>query len=269
MPLFAPPLLTTNAKMLSNMRTRPGRTSGAPTVHAGMDLSSGAGTPVIAVEGGNVETVSQDLRPAQGLRGYGNAVVIRHSSGPFWTLYGHMQSVNVAPGQKVDAGTMLGRIGNTSNGKFSPPTGMSPQQWRAEDPSDSARSRVMAPHLHLERRRAAPDGSSPYLGTWAGRGYGVLTEDPKPWLESGGLVIARNLSMSVAPGSMMARTQPVWSGLAGCGGCGLGANDVIDYGFEPQEFENPYILPVVIGGTLFLTALSGVALYAYLRKPKT
>jgi len=73
----------------------------------------------------------------------------------------------------------------------------------------------------------------------------------------------------VAPGSMMARTAPVWSGLAGCGGCGLGANDVIDYGFEPQEFENPYILPIVIGGTLFLTALSGVALYAYFRKPKT
>src|SRR3972149_4091630 len=195
MPLFAPPLLTANARMLSNMRTRPGRTSGQPTVHAGMDLSSGAGTPVIAVEGGTVETVSQDLRPAQGLRGHGNAVVVKHNSGPFWTLYGPRQSTNVAAGQKISAGTMVGRIGNTSNGKFSPPTGMSPQQWRAEDPSDPARSRGMAPHLHLERRRAAPDGSSPYLGTWAGRGYGVLTEDPKPWLESGGLVIGRDLSM--------------------------------------------------------------------------
>jgi murein DD-endopeptidase MepM/ murein hydrolase activator NlpD len=267
MPSFAPPLLTTNAKMLSNMRTRPGRTSGEPTVHAGMDLSSGNGTPVIAVEGGTVETVSQDLRPAQGLRGYGNAVVIKHSSGPFWTLYGHMQSVAVSPGQKVLAGTMVGRIGNTSNGKFSPPTGMSPQQWRAENPSDPARSRVMAPHLHLERRRAAPDGSSPYLGTWAGRGYGVLTEDPKPWLESGGLVIGRDLSMAITPGSSMAQTAPSWNALSGLG-WGL-ADDVTDHGFEPQEFESPYILPVVIGGALFLTALSGVALYAYLRKPKT
>lgn len=267
MPQFAPPLLTTNAKMLSNMRTRPGRTSGEPTVHAGMDLSSGNGTPVIAVEGGTVETVSQDLRPAQGLRGYGNAVVIKHSSGPFWTLYGHMSSVAVAPGQKILAGTMVGRIGNTSNGKFSPPTGMTPQQWRAENPSDPARSRVMAPHLHLERRRAAPDGSSPYLGTWAGRGYGVLTEDPKPWLESGGLLIARNLSMSVTPGSAMAQTAPSWNALSGLG-WGL-ADDVTDHGFEPQEFESPYILPVVIGGALFLTALSGVALYSYLRKPKT
>ena len=266
MPSFAPPLLTTNAKMLSNMRTRPGRTSGEPTVHAGMDLSSGNGTPVIAVEGGTVETVSQDLRPAQGLRGYGNAVVIKHSSGPFWTLYGHMQSVAVAPGQKILAGTLVGHIGNTSNGKFSPPTGMSPQQWRAENPSDPARSRVMAPHLHLERRRAAPDGSSPYLGTWAGRGYGVLTEDPKPWLESGGLVIGRDLSMAITPGSSMAQTAPSWNALSGLG-WGL-ADDVTDHGFEPQEFENPYILPAVIGGALFLTALSGVALYAYLRKPK-
>jgi murein DD-endopeptidase MepM/ murein hydrolase activator NlpD len=271
MPLFAPPLIITRAKMISNMRTRPGRTSGQPTVHAGMDLSSGNGTPVIAVEGGTVETVSQDLRPAQGLRGYGNAVVIRHdSSPPYWALYGHMSRVDVAAGQRITAGTLVGRIGNTSNGKFSPPTGMSRQQWRAEDPSDPARSRVMAPHLHLERRRAAPDGSSPYLGTWAGRGYGVLTEDPKPWLESGGLLIARNLSMSVVPGSMMERTAPVWGGLSGCGCGGLGVgDDVIDHGFEPQEFENPYILPIVIGGALFLTALSGVALYAYFRKPKT
>lgn len=268
MPLFAPPLLVSRATMLSNMRTRPGRTSGVPTVHAGMDLTSGAGTPVICVEGGQVETVSQDLRPAQGLRGYGNAVVIRHYSSPYWALYGHMQSTNVVAGQKVDAGTMLGRIGNTSNGKFSPPTGQTVAQWRADDPSDPARSKVMGPHLHLERRRTAPDGSSPYLGAWAGRGYGVLTEDPRPWLESGGLAIARNLSMSVVPGSMMARTQPVWSGLSGCSGCGL-SDDVIDHGFEPQIFENPYVLPIVIGGTLFLTALSGVALYSYLRKPKT
>jgi hypothetical protein len=119
---------------------------------------------------------------------------------------------------------------------------------------------VMAPHLHLELRRVAPDGSSPYLGTWAGRGYGTLTMDPKPWLESGGLVIGRNLAMSIAPGSPMALSQNLWSGLSG--------GDVIDYGFEPQEFENPYILPIVIGGALFLTTISAVGLYQYLKARK-
>lgn len=246
---YAPPLLA-NGKMISNMRTRPGRTSGQPTVHAGMDLSSGFGTPVIAVEGGTVETVSADARPAQGLRGYGNAVVIKHSSGPFWTLYGHMSSVLVAPGQKIAAGTMVGRIGNTSNGKFSPLTGQTVAQWRAEAPGDPARSKVMAPHEHLERRRAAPDGSSPYLGVWAGRGYGVLTEDPKPWLEAGGLVIARNLSMSVRPGSPMDQTRAVWSGLS---------DDVTDHGFEPDYFETDLKLYALLGVGL-LTVGVGAAL---------
>jgi len=248
---YAPPLLVTRAKMLSNMRTRPGRTSGQPTVHAGMDLSSGANTPVIAVEGGTVETVSADARSAQGLRGYGNAVVIKHTtSPPTWALYGHMSTVNVAAGQKVVAGTMIGRVGNTSNGKFSPVTGQTVAQWRAENPSDPARSKVMGSHLHLELRRVAPDGSSPYQGTWAGRGYGVLTVDPKPWLEAGGLVIARNLSMSVTPGSPMDRTRSTWSALSA---------DVTDYGFEPDFFEVDRRLYVLLAAGL-LTVGAGVAL---------
>lgn len=246
---YAPPIQVARGKMLSNMRTRPGRTSGQPTVHAGMDLNAGNNAPVIAVQGGVVETVSGDLRPAQGLRGYGNAVVINHGNGT-WALYGHMSSVAVTPGQRVVAGTMVGRIGNTSNGKFSPPSGKTPAQWRAEDPSDPARRKVMAPHLHLELRRAAPDGSSPYLGTWAGRGYGTLTLDPKPWLESGGLVINRNLTLAVQPGSAMDRTKSTWSALA---------DDAIDYGFEPQEFEEDLPLYGLFAAGLLLVG-AGIAL---------
>lgn len=246
---YAPPIQVARGKMLSNMRTRPGRTSGKPTVHAGMDLNSGNNTPVIAVQGGVVETVSDDLRPAQGLRGYGNAVVINHGNGT-WALYGHMSRVTVSPGQRVAAGTMVGRIGNTSNGKFSPPTGQSPAQWRADDPADPARRRVMAPHLHLELRRTAPDGSSPYLGTWAGRGYGTLTLDPKPWLESGGLVINRNLTLAVQPGSPMDRTASTWSALS---------DDVTDYGFEPEEFEDNLSLYLLFGAGLLLVG-AGLAL---------
>ena len=235
--------------MLSNMRTRPGRTSGRPTVHAGMDLNSGNRAPVIAVQGGVVETVSDDLRPSQGLRGYGNAVVIDHGNGT-WALYGHMSSAVVSPGQRVAAGAMVGRIGNTSNGKFSPPSGQSPAQWRADDPSDPARRKVMAPHLHLELRRAAADGSSPYLGTNAGRGYGTLTLDPKPWLESGGLIVNRNLTLAVKPGSAMERTKPTWSALS---------DDVTDYGFEPEEYEADLSLYGLFALGLFTVGV-GVAL---------
>lgn len=229
---YAPPLPIAQAKLLSNMRTRPGRVSGQPTVHAGMDLNAGPNAPVIAVQGGTVETVSLDRSPASGLRGYGNAVVINHGNGT-WALYGHMSSVAVSPGARVTPGTVLGRVGNTSNGKFSPLQGQSVAEWRAENPSDPARRKVMGPHLHLELRRVAPDGTSPYRGVWAGRGYGTLTLDPKPWLESGGLIFGRDLRLSVRPGSAMDQTRPVWSGLG---------EDVTDYGFEPEVFEENMLL---------------------------
>ena len=247
---YAPPIQVVRGKMLSNMRTRPGRTSGRPTVHAGMDLNAGNNAPVIAVQGGVVETVSQDLRPAQGLRGYGNAVVINHGNST-WALYGHMSSVAVSPGQRVSAGTMVGRIGNTSNGKFSPPSGQTPAQWRADDPSDPARRKVMAPHLHLELRRAAADGSSPYLGTNAGRGYGTLTIDPKPWLESGGLIVNRNLTLAIKPGSAMDLTKPTWSALS---------DDVTDFGFEPEELEADLPLYGLFGIALLVLG-AGIALH--------
>lgn len=242
---YAPPIQVARGKMLSNMRTRPGRTSGQPTVHAGMDLNAGNNAPVIAVQGGVVETVSDDLRPAQGLRGYGNAVVINHGNGT-WALYGHLSRVMVAPGQRVTAGTMLGRIGNTSNGKFSPPTNQTRAQWRAENPSDPARRKVMGPHLHLELRRAAADGSSPYLGVNAGRGYGTLTVDPKPWLESGGLIVNRNLTLAVKPGSAMDRTRPTWSALA---------DDVTEHGFEPDTGNSAGRIALFAGSAAVLLAI--------------
>jgi hypothetical protein len=146
---------------------------------------------------------------------------------------------------------MVGRIGNTSNGKFSPPSGQTPAQWRADDPSDPARRKVMAPHLHLELRRAAADGSSPYLGTNAGRGYGTLTIDPKPWLESGGLIVNRNLTLAVQPGSAMDRTRSAWSALS---------DDVTDFGFEPDEYESD---PLLYGlwAVALLTVGVGVGLF--------
>ena len=50
--------------------------------------------------------------------GYGNMVLIEHNGG-IETLYGHMASVLVHPGQSVSAGAQLGQVGNTglSTGK--------------------------------------------------------------------------------------------------------------------------------------------------------
>jgi murein DD-endopeptidase MepM/ murein hydrolase activator NlpD len=92
--------------------------------HAGTDLGAPAGTPVLAAAKGQVET-------ADWMGGYGLAVVIQHNSAQ-QTLYGHMSELFVQPGQWVEPGTVIGRVGSTGNS-----TG---------------------PHLHFETRHLSQDG---------------------------------------------------------------------------------------------------------------
>ena len=46
--------------------------------------------------------------------GYGNLVKIRHDNGRY-TLYAHLNRMNVKKGQKVEAGQRIGGVGNTGN----------------------------------------------------------------------------------------------------------------------------------------------------------
>jgi murein DD-endopeptidase MepM/ murein hydrolase activator NlpD len=62
------------------------------------------GQPVLA-GGDGVATVSSDA-------GYGNMVTIDHGGG--WrTLYAHLSAFDVATGQQVTSGTVIGRVGRT------------------------------------------------------------------------------------------------------------------------------------------------------------
>lgn len=92
--------------------------------HAGTDLGAPAGTPVLAAARGLVETADWN-------GGYGLAVTINHGSAQ-QTLYGHLSEIFVRPGQQVEPGTVIGRVGNTGNS-----TG---------------------PHLHFEVRHLTPEG---------------------------------------------------------------------------------------------------------------
>lgn len=139
----------------------------ADQYHAGLDFMAGAGTPIHAVCPGTVVAIGLDAnRPgAGGLDGYGNCVVVqcnyslpvptspipgqsrpptRGMPNPFWVLYAHMGSPPVVRiGQHVDAGTLLGYVGNTTNGRFSGPNCSAPP-----------RSCGMGPHLHFEVRKS-------------------------------------------------------------------------------------------------------------------
>lgn len=82
-------------------------TRGYSDWHQGIDLAAPVGTPIYAANGGTV------IFAGRSNWGYGLAVVI--SSGPFFTLYGHMSQVNVSCGQVVGTGQQVGAVGSTGN----------------------------------------------------------------------------------------------------------------------------------------------------------
>ena len=74
--------------------------------HTGIDLVEPEGTPVLASAAGLVVVASK------GRIGYGNYVIVEHGNG-IETLYGHLSSIDVAPGDKVAVGQVLGREGSS------------------------------------------------------------------------------------------------------------------------------------------------------------
>ncbi|HEV8342459.1 MAG TPA: M23 family metallopeptidase [Candidatus Binatia bacterium] len=89
------------------------------TFHDGIDISAEEGSPIVAVEDGEVIYDDQ-------LRGYGNLIIIRHADG-FVSVYSHNKRNLVRQGQKVSRGDVIGEVGSTG--------------------------RVSAPHLHFEIRK--------------------------------------------------------------------------------------------------------------------
>ncbi|MEP7216925.1 MAG: M23 family metallopeptidase [Anaerolineaceae bacterium] len=73
--------------------------------HGGTDIGVPVGTPVHATNRGRVALVKQ-------LQVRGNMVIIDHGGGLF-SGYAHMSAFNVAEGQMVEAGEVIGMSGNT------------------------------------------------------------------------------------------------------------------------------------------------------------
>ncbi len=75
-----------------------------------VDLATSVGTPIMASAAGTVVIA----RTSGYNGGYGLYVAIKHPNGT-QTVYGHMSKVNVAVGQTVSQGEVIGAVGNTGH----------------------------------------------------------------------------------------------------------------------------------------------------------
>jgi murein DD-endopeptidase MepM/ murein hydrolase activator NlpD len=102
--------------------------------HEALDLAAPYGTPIVAAKSG----VVTEANTGGWNYGYGNDVVIDNGGG-YSSLYGHMEAVNVSPGQQVVGGsTVIGWIGMTG--------------------------RTTGPHVHFEvRQNGVTVNPLPYL----------------------------------------------------------------------------------------------------------
>ncbi|MGI8807619.1 MAG: murein hydrolase activator EnvC family protein [Acidimicrobiales bacterium] len=77
------------------------------SLHAGIDIANGAGTPIRAAKSGTIILAGWN-------GGYGNCIVVDHGGG-FSTLYGHMTRLRASEGQRVSQGDLIGDMGSTGN----------------------------------------------------------------------------------------------------------------------------------------------------------
>jgi septal ring factor EnvC (AmiA/AmiB activator) len=77
------------------------------TLQKGIEIDAGAGAVVQAVYEGRV-------RYADWFQNYGLVVILDHG-GDYFTIYGHLESIAVRPGDWVDAGGRLGTVGETGS----------------------------------------------------------------------------------------------------------------------------------------------------------
>jgi hypothetical protein len=151
------------------------------------------------------------------MHGYGGAVVLRHTTpvpglpSPFFTSYNHLSAFapGIAPGVAVAPGTLLGNVGNTTNGQFA----------------------GMGSHLHMELRRL------PFPGPVGHDGYELDTMDPSllfaplgiDWLDS-----RRELGRGVGGHLYLRAGGP--SDPAVCGGVrGLGGNSIFSGNLKTRQ----------------------------------
>jgi murein DD-endopeptidase MepM/ murein hydrolase activator NlpD len=107
--------------------------NGEEAVHCGIDISAPSGTEVQVTADGVVLLADREA-------GYGNEVLVDHGEG-ITTKYGHLRRIDVAAGQEVKRGQVIGAVGMTG--------------------------KSTGPHLHYEVRvHQTPVNPAKYLRDW-------------------------------------------------------------------------------------------------------
>jgi murein DD-endopeptidase MepM/ murein hydrolase activator NlpD len=114
----APSLWPLEGRVASSFGERQDPFNGEGEFHTGIDIDAPTGTPVRAAGEGDV--IGASMRA-----GYGREVLLDHGHG-LTTLYGHLSSMAVLPGDHVTRGQVIGYVGQTG--------------------------RATGPHLHYEVR---------------------------------------------------------------------------------------------------------------------
>ncbi len=126
-------------------------------VHTGIDIPARLGTPVLAAGPGRVTWAGYGLyRGVEDITDpYGLAIAIKHDFGyqgdSLYTVYGHLERVDVLVGQHVEAGEVIGLSGETG--------------------------KVTGPHLHFEVRIGRNNyfvSRNPELWLAPPQGWGIL-----------------------------------------------------------------------------------------------
>lgn len=93
------------AKVTSPFGMRLHPVKGRREMHEGVDFAARSGTPVPTVAEGRVKFAGVQ-------NGYGNVIKIAHPGG-FETVYAHLSSILVKPGQAVSEGQLIGKTGSS------------------------------------------------------------------------------------------------------------------------------------------------------------
>jgi murein DD-endopeptidase MepM/ murein hydrolase activator NlpD len=128
----APSLWPIEGRVASSFGSRQDPINGEGAFHPGIDIDAPMGTPVHAAADGDVTGANMGA-------GYGREVTINHGH-DVMTVYGHLSSIAVVPGEHVTRGQVIGYVGQTG--------------------------RATGPHLHYEVRvHMVPVNPHKYLRT--------------------------------------------------------------------------------------------------------